>query len=79
MLLGQVAELSRACVAVSQLVHRLETILVETSNNQVVDMESAVGYSEDSKSVSEIAGVAETMADFNTKRRSSQFLVTPTE
>jgi len=82
MLLAQGAELSRACVAVSQLVHRLETILVETSNNEVVDMESADGdsdRSEGSESVSEIAGVAETMADFNTKRRSSQFLVTPTE
>merc|ERR1719186_1959162 len=82
MLLAQGAELSRACVAVSQLVHRLENILVEISNNEVVDMESADGdsdRSEGSESVSEIAGVAETMADFNTKRRSSQFLVTPTE
>ena len=45
-------------------------------------MESADGdsdRSEGNESVSEIAGVAETMADFNTKRRSSKFLVTPTE
>ena len=67
---------SEPALAVSQLVHRLETIIVETPNNQVVDMESADGYSE---SVSEIAGVAESMVDFITKRRSSQFLVTTTE
>ena len=54
----------------SRAVPRLDTIIVETPNNQVVDMESADGdsdRSEGSESVSEIAGVAETMADFNTR------------
>jgi len=82
MLLAQGAELSRACVAVSQLVNRLENVIGDRSNNDVVDMESADGdsdRSEGSESVSELVGVPESMADFNTKRRSSQFLVTPTE
>lgn len=84
MLLAQGAELSRACVAVSQLVNRLEAIVTDTvtPNNEVVDMESQDGdsdRSEGSESVSELVGVPESMADFATKRRSSQFLVTPTE
>merc|ERR1719509_83287 len=82
MFLAQGAELSRACVSVSQLVNRLENVIGDRSNNDVVDMESADGdsdRSEGSESVSELVGVPESMADFNTKRRSSQFLVTPTE